>query len=522
MRSRSAALSGSKIDMRHGPRWRLIAQRVWRLASPVVHRWPAILVTGLIVSTCIKAATAVDMTWDSLSYQIPFSALRAGLMTPWQFQRGPIAEDNLAAYYAGFPILADVMRGWMWRLSGWPEATNLFAVMLLGALVGYLKWAFRVPAAWAFIALLAIPLIQTAVASSYVDVPANAALAIFIFSICDLWVNPEKWYRPPRWIVMFLAAFVAANMKLQTTAFVCLAMPFVLPPAWRLLRARNARWPHIAAAGLVLILAALLVQYNLVKNLLLHSNPFWPVDMRIAGIQLAGAVSQDAWLSPGRAFYWLSQYQQWLISVLEFHSLDGRDPPYSNGMGMTTNPLAGGMGGFFSGLVVASICFFILCVWRRRDRLSLCLLGALVCCTLICAVSPNAQILRYDTFWMMLLVISCLLMLQAPGFESLLQSYKIILIAALAFITSVTAGASFIPAWGPTLQEYVDRSGAEKLLERVVQPGDVICLEQGPGKFDNRFTIMFAPIFHQRLAAARPYGIKEGWCDGYKTISGWR
>jgi hypothetical protein len=68
------------------------------------------------------------------------------------------------------------------------------------------------------------------------------------------------------------------------------------------------------------------------------------------------------------------------------------------------------------------------------------------------------------------------------------------------------------------MQDYVDRSGTEKLLEAVVEPGDVICLKQGPGEWDNRFAIMFAPIFHQKLARERPYAIKEGFCDGYKTI----
>ena len=91
------------------------------------------------------------------------------------------------------------------------------------------------------------------------------------------------------------------------------------------------------------------------------------------------------------------------------------------------------------------------------------------------------------------------------------------LFASLVFVTSVTGGTSFTPVWDP-MQEYVDRSGFEKLLEAIVQPGDVICLKQGASEWDNRFAILFAPIFHQKLAQQRPYAIKEGFCDGYKTI----
>ena len=71
--------------------------------------------------------------------------------------------------------------------------------------------------------------------------------------------------------------------------------------------------------------------------------------------------------------------------------------------------------------------------------------------------------------------------------------------------------------WMP-LQEYVDRSGADQMLAAIVKPGDVICLPQGAGEWDSRFTLLFAPIFHRKLASERPYGIREGDCDGYKTL----
>jgi hypothetical protein len=477
------------------------------------------LATTLVLLVYLKAIMAVDLTWDSLSYHLSFSALRVGLMTHWQFQRGPVEKDNLAAYYKGFPIFADIVRGWLWKLTGRPEATNLFGISVLVALVGYLKWAFRLPASWAFIGLFAIPAVQTAASGSYVDLPASAALAIFIFSVCDLWANRDKFRTPARWIIMFFAAFAAANTKLQTSVFVCLTMPFILPPVWWLLRERNARWQTTFHVGLLLIAGALVVQYNVVRNLLHHGNPFWPVEMRIAGIHFVGPVAQDAWLSPDRPFHWLPQPLQWLVSIIEFHALDGRDVPYSMGMG-STNPLGGGMGGFFSGLVFAAVCFFILAVNKRRDWTGFCFLGTFVYFTIVSALFPNGQILRYDIFWIMFVVLGALILLQSPSLEPYLQSYRIVLFAALAFVTSVTAGASFIPERLP-MQEYVDRSGAEQILEKIVKPNDVICLEQGKGHFDNRFTILFAPIFHKKLAAERPYAIKEGYCDGYKTISDW-
>jgi hypothetical protein len=473
----------------------------------------------LVVLICLKSIMAVDLVWDSLAYHLPFSAQRVGLLTDWQFQRPPPDKDNIAAYYLGFPILGDLLRGWMWKFSGRPEAVNLLGVISLLALAIYLKWAFRqLEVAWVLIGVLAIPAIQTAAAGNYVDLPANAAFTILLFSIVDLWSNPEKFRRPARWLVLFLAAFAAANTKLQTGVFVCLTMPFVVLPAWRLLRERNAEWPAIAGTALLGISAALLIAVNFIKNLVLYQNPFYPVDMKVAGIHFAGPLAHDAWLIPGRAYGDLPQPLQTLISILEFHSLDGRGIPYTNGMGDVPREAASaGMGGFFSALVVASICFLGVCVSRRRDRSSIVMLIVFVVSGVVISVFPNSHNLRYETFWMMFLIISCLLLLRAPSLHQYLHSYKIVLIASLVFVTSVTGGIYFTPVWNQ-MQDYVDRSGAEKLLESVVKSGDVICLEQGPGQWDNRFSIMFAPIFHQKLAKERPYAIKEGFCKGYKTI----
>jgi hypothetical protein len=480
---------------------------------------PTVLATVLVVLVCLKALMAVDTVWDSLSYHLPFSALRAGLLTDLQFQRPEPARSVLQGYYLGFPILADLLRGWMWKLSGWPEAVNLLGIISLLALAGYLRWAFRrIEIAWVLIGILAVPAVQTAAAGNYADLPANAAFTIFLFSIVNLWSNPEKFQSPARWVVMFLAAFAAANMKPQTTVHVCLALPFVLPPAWRLLRERGAGWPTIVGTALLGFCASTLIAINLVKNLILYRNPFFPVDTTIAGIHFEGPLGHDAWQVPGRAFGDLPHPIQWLISILEFHSLDGRDIPYSNGMGNVamTSPAAY-MGGFFSALVVASVCFLIVNVSRRRDRLSNVILAVFIISSIIVSLIPNSFSLRYDTFWMMFLITSCLLLATRPSLEPYLQSYKIVLFASLGFVTSVTGGIYFTPVWDP-MQAYVNRSGVEKLLDPVVNSGDIICLEQGPGEWDNRFTIMFAPIFHKKLAQERPYGVREGPCPGYKII----
>src|SRR5262249_29698668 len=145
-------------------------------------------------------------------------------------------------YYLGFPILGDLLRGWMWKLTGWPESVNLLGIISLLALFAYLKWAYpQLEIDWVVLGVLAIPAVQSAAAGTYLDLPANAVFTIVLFSIAKLWAVPQTFVRPVPWIVLFLAAAAAANIKLQTGVFVCLTLPFILWPAWRLLRDHKVR-----------------------------------------------------------------------------------------------------------------------------------------------------------------------------------------------------------------------------------------------------------------------------------------
>jgi hypothetical protein len=506
---------GAMLLAMRGLRW--IGERCWRWA-------PTGLASVLVVVICIKAVMAVDYGWDSLAYHIPFEALRAGLLTPWQLQLPPPGSGDLSDYYLGFPILGDLIRGWMWRLSGWPDSVNLFGIICLLALVGYLKWAFRLEGSWVLIGLLAVPAVQTAAASNYVDIPASAMLTVMLLSICDLWINPEKFTRPAPWLVLFVAGFAAANMKLQISVFAMLALPFVLPPAWQLLRRHHIRGPAIAGFALAGLCAGLLIGANLVKNLVLFGNPLFPITVTIAGIKLQGTWPEAAWVKLGRPWENLPTPVQWLVSVTEFHSLDGRGNPYTNGMGdVPLTALSHSMGGSFFALVVVSICFLVLALLHRRDRAAITLLVGLAITTFIIAFVPNGQNLRYVMFWMMYMIIGCLLLLRTPELAPYLQSYKIFLFSALVFVTSVTGGFFFKPVWMP-MQAYVDQTRLDKLLDEYVTAGSVICLEQGNGEWDNRYTILFASIFHQELARERPYGVKQGHCTGQKIVprANWR
>jgi hypothetical protein len=504
-------------------RWHILGSAPAAATHRLVAHAPTALAAILLALIVLKAALAVDLTYDSLSYHLPFAARRAHILVGWQFQRAPAFINTLTAYYDGFPVLADLIKGYAWRLTGWAEIVNLFGLVGLGAFFAYVRFVLGIGLPWVVIGVLAVPQIQTAAPGNYVDLPACAAFAIMLFSICDLYLRPQRFTRAGPWLILFFAAFTAAHIKLQTSVLVCLAMPFVLPPIWWLLGERRRDWRVVAKSGALLIAACLAIAGNLIKNLIRFGNPLYPIDLKIAGLHIAGPVVEDAWLVHGRPYSHLPEAAQWVLSLLEFGGFGGREGAYDNGMGnVPWESAAAAMGGFFAFLVIASLAFFTLAVASRRDRLSIVLASCLAIVTLVVANFPNSHNLRYEMYWMMFLIVSCLWLLERAELRDYLVSYRIVLFASLVFVTAVTGAVYFTPTYNP-IQTYVGVRSADELLRRVItRPGEVICLEQGAGHFDSRFTIMFSPALHKELNGQFPYGVREGECADLKTISGWR
>lgn len=131
----------------------------------VAHR----LITGsaglLLVLLIWRAVLTVDPYFDSFAYHLPFAARLAGLCPETCYRMG----DYLQAVHDGFPKLFHGLQGLVWRTTGVVQAVD---VLNVGALVLFgliLHRSFRVPAAWTFCALVAVPLIQIHATSTYID-----------------------------------------------------------------------------------------------------------------------------------------------------------------------------------------------------------------------------------------------------------------------------------------------------------------------------------------------------------------
>src|SRR6185312_9017168 len=79
----------------------------------------------LLAIVGIKGLSDLDVGWDSLAYHLPFAALRSGIFGS-EFELG----WYLRADYDGYPPLPYLLQGYLWKLSGNINATNLLSVAI--------------------------------------------------------------------------------------------------------------------------------------------------------------------------------------------------------------------------------------------------------------------------------------------------------------------------------------------------------------------------------------------------------
>ncbi len=188
----------------------MLAERGVRRAARA-GRWVLrLLALALLVSVLRAALHDFCQAWDSPYYHLPFAARFGGVLGPDDYVFSP---DN-EARFAGFPLLGERIQGLLYRLSGRPEAANLLAFASVPALALYLRARFRVPASVAVLGLFALPLVLTHSTSTYVDLPANAAAAVFLLEAFALLRAPRA-ATAARVALALIPATIAAQMRFQ-------------------------------------------------------------------------------------------------------------------------------------------------------------------------------------------------------------------------------------------------------------------------------------------------------------------
>jgi hypothetical protein len=465
-------------------------------------------VTRILQSLAIALALAMlfsglhdaSQAWDVWYYHLPFAARLTGLVGPGDYVFHAANQSRID----GFPLLAELLQGLFWRITGRPEAANLVSMGSVALYAWFLRRSLRVPLHLAFLALMAVPLIQIHATASYVDLPANAGMAVLVLLVIRLHATVEP--PPPGYGVRLLAlAAVVANMRFQlhplVAASVLAAAPRVVPP---LVRARDARRLAILALFVPLVGATFL------KNAVVHHNPYYPMRLSAFGLVLPGP---DTPYSSSPAYLeHAPRAVRFALSILEI----GIRPLGDAGRWTVDQWAPWGspalrMGGFFGAYVVFHLGLLAWTVARDRSRQARVAGVAFALFTVLVALVPQSHELRYYMCWMMVLVsLNLWLGCAGAGDGWRAPAMGIACTGFLVVVLGVTRGIYVYPSgrtFAALLRDKVDARTLEQIRE-----GEGVCLRREP------HTFLYAAPFHP----GRRYVVKEAEspeeCGDYRWI----
>jgi hypothetical protein len=491
-----------------------------RLAGRVLHQLMVIAACVLSVLLSARALLTIDPYYDTFAYHLPFAARVIGLCPSSCYRMGELLETRFAA----FPKTFELLQGAVWLLAGTPQVVDILNLVFLAAFAFFLHRVFAVPFAWTLVGLLAVPLIQSHVTASYIDLPLNLAVGVAILAIMDMVRRRGEFGWGPLSLVVTCLAF-AANSKLimiPVAAVLGLAVFGLL--AARLTGGRTAGpfQPGGGRGWLMLIglslIAGAAIAGTALNNLMFFGNPIYPVELHAFGLSLPGPESAmipgDDSLAP--AWRDVPPPLRWLASVLEVGGYAQRPLPWTYDQGFcVTGPVLEDciqetgasfrMGGYFVAYVLFLIASLGVQVCRQEMRERRLVLATIGFVTILAAVLPHSHELRYYLFWIIVLVALNLICVFSPRFapadsriaRQVLALGMLVALAATVLLT----GAHYLAPTGPTMQTLLRDLRVDSRIDQVVD-GATICVDPDW----QPFTFLFAPVFHP----GRAYSALDG------------
>jgi hypothetical protein len=350
--------------------------------------------TGMILLAlavlALRASLRLELRWDSPWYHIPFAALRGGVELPYQL------GEAMADRYAGFPPLADLIQGALWRVTGSVRATgvaNLIAfVLFLWVCHRWLRAAFWLVGLIA----LTVPMILIHTATNYVDLFGNSFLAIGAATLAAL-VLFEREEDTQLVLIAVLGLAAAAWSKFQLVPIV--GILFVLVTAHVVYATRGDAKRRRTMLG-VIGGGALLAAGPYLQNLLEFGNPFWPVKVPFIGdlFPFREDTGPSALEQRPRHLLGMKQY------VVFFHSLFEINHPteYPNRLRWIIDQgnasIAFRMGGFWNVGVILFLSSALAMPFLAGRRKGWTLTAGLLALLGFVAILPQSHELRYYMF----------------------------------------------------------------------------------------------------------------------------
>lgn len=411
----------------------------------IVCFFPEALAITAVFLLVLRSLTVADTSWDTLSYHLPFSALRAGLLSHQNF----VLPEHLAASYYGFPSAIYYLKGWLWSFTTRAESAQLISIISIIIFLLYAKRTLLIPASWVCIGILTIPAIQIGSSGNMTDVPANIGMAMMFLSLYKLITHANKLNNFDLFWLAF-ACLITSGSKPQAVVvggflFFAYSTTFIFLMATKAIKYSESLTKSIAVFWLVL--CAFIISYPAIINIYNYWNPIYPMKLDIGSLHLKGVFEANNWSDP-QYLNSLPQQFKWLLSVLELHAYDFRAIPYTVDQGsVPLDAKSFRMGGYFSPLILMSLFVITLLTFKKTSSKHGNPLLLLSCVTIFISSLPGSNELRYYSFWAVSIVVIAIDQLESnkhiPEIRGVLLSYKAFLIFSFTFIVLITGGEYF-------------------------------------------------------------------------------
>lgn len=437
--------------------------------------WASLLVIGYLISIACTAWLRLDLTWDSIAYHLPFAAIRVGLIKYSDF----IVPAHHLALLDGFPPVLDFIKGSLWKLTGKPEATQLFNLIVVGLGSLVLARMYRLPATIVILAVLAIPVGQIEFASNYTDLPVNFLLAFALFAAMHAWISPTE-HRLVHGLLAAAALCLATTFKVTAIPFSliiwavyvgCASFAWASTADTWLSQLRKDSWLKY----LLVIVAGAMVSlgYGLI-NLIKMGNPLFPVPIDLGFVSLPGTVPASNWAAAS----YVMEYPRpvrWLVSVLEWHAFDSRPIPYTISQGdVPDTSMSYRMGGLFAQQLMFSVGLLVL-LWRRAgDGLFLRVLALHAGVGIVVSMVPGSHEMRYFFFWYLCFLWSTYAAVRSRISDAALSMVFVMSLAASAlYITAITGAHYVYPLKQMQSAEEISKGGISQIVLRHLRSGEL-------------------------------------------------
>jgi len=471
----------------------------------------------------------MDVSWDSITYHLPFAALRTGIITQRQYH----LSTWFAGLYAGMPVLPDYLQGMIWRLTSRPQGANFLGLIALLIATCFFWLRHKIPFGLLLAALLGVPAILLQSTSALVDLFTNSFATITIFSIFIAWIDPET-FSIRDVIIALICLAVAVNTKTQFVLVGSAALLGMAVVAYfnrhRLLvfrqHASMPRWKRALFITFVACTICLNYGWEIRNTIKLH-NPVYPVAVTIGHTQLRGMFPAGG-LGRAEPRYLANApgWERWILSVVEFNAFDGRNPLWTNAQGdLPPDSHAVRMGGTFGALALFNGFLFLALQKALRSRYGLKPFWFMTVVTVMTAFMPASQEIRYYLYWIMCLIIMNLYLILNGLSEPERSIYKLLTSCVIAsFLLFVLCATDFqyVRAHGYSPEFLAKGAHVEEQLNAMhVQKGEAICVEN-----KQPATFLYSPNFNPNLASRLDYHIYQGWnasdeavdCAGHRVL----